>query len=123
VPGTTTLARTPSSERTSPRITAFDERDSAEAYEGRSWDAWWRSDAAAVFQARERAYRLFQRTGDRRGAGRMSIWLGCDHLEFRGEPAVARGCGQRARRLLKGLPVAPDHGWLALHEGAVAAES
>jgi len=50
----------------------------------------------------------------------MAIWLASDHLDFRGEEAIANGWRQRARRLLDGLEPTPEHGWLALHEGDIA---
>jgi LuxR family transcriptional regulator, maltose regulon positive regulatory protein len=49
----------------------------------------------------------------------VAAWLAADHLEFRGEPAVANGWLQRARRLLEGQPTGPDHGWLAVHEASL----
>lgn len=50
----------------------------------------------------------------------MAVWLTWDYLAFRGEPVVARGWLQRARRLLDGLDPVPEHGWLAIREGEVA---
>jgi hypothetical protein len=42
----------------------------AEALEGRSHAAWWLDDAETMFEARERAYRLYRRDGDLRSAAR-----------------------------------------------------
>ncbi|HEX2127126.1 MAG TPA: LuxR C-terminal-related transcriptional regulator, partial [Thermoleophilaceae bacterium] len=39
-----------------------------------------------------------------------------DHVDFRGEPAVAKGWLGRARRLLEDLEPGPEHGWLWVHE-------
>ena len=51
----------------------------------------------------------------------MAAWLASDHLEFRGDDAVARGWLERAHRLLDDVvPESEDHGWLALHEGSYA---
>lgn len=86
---------------------------SAEAWEGRSWAAWWLDDVELCLDARERAYRLHRAAGDIRGAARMALWIGDDHLEFRGEAAVANGWFQRAERLLADLEPTPEHGWLA----------
>jgi LuxR family transcriptional regulator, maltose regulon positive regulatory protein len=86
---------------------------SAAAWEGRSWAAWWLDDVALCLEARERAYRRYRRDGDRRGAARMALWIGDDHLEFRGEAAVANGWFQRAERILRDLDPTPEHGWLA----------
>src|SRR5688572_24759781 len=93
--------------------------ETAEAYEGLSWIAWSLNDVEALFDARERAVRLYRQAGDNLGAARMAIWLSADHLDFRGRAAVARGWRQRAARLLEGMPTAPEHGWLALIEGDV----
>ena len=94
--------------------------ETPEACEGLSWAAWWLDDEAAVFSARERAYRLYKRGGDRASAARMATWLAVDHLDFHGSAAVASGWLRRAHRLLDPLEPGPDHGWLAFHEGYLA---
>jgi DNA-binding CsgD family transcriptional regulator/tetratricopeptide (TPR) repeat protein len=90
------------------------------AYEGLSWAAWWLDDGPAVFDARERAYRLYRAHDDAAGAARMAIWLACDQLDFRGAQAVAQGWLARARRLLEPLDRNAEHGWLAFFEGYLA---
>src|SRR5512145_555912 len=65
----------------------------------------------------ERAYRLYRERGDRPSAARMAIWLTSDYFDFRGEPAIADGWFQRARRLLEGLDPTPEHAWLTFMEG------
>lgn len=101
---------------------AIEGKETAEGREGLSWAAWYQDDARATFEARERAYTLFRRRGDRASAARMAMWAAVDHLEFRGQLAVAKGWFARARRLLDGLPLCVEHGWLALHDGAIAVE-
>lgn len=96
---------------------ALAQEETPEALEGLSWAANWLDDAAATIESRERAYRLYRERGDRAGAGRMAIWLANDYSDFRGEPAIADGWFQRARRLLEGLEPAPEHAWLTLLEG------
>jgi LuxR family maltose regulon positive regulatory protein len=93
---------------------------SAEALEGLGVAAWWLDDAAATFAARERAYSLYRRRGDRRSAARLATLLGIDSHQFRGEPAIGHGWFRRAHRLLEGLPPAPEHGWLRIWEGQIA---
>ena len=88
-----------------------------EGLEGLGLAAYWLDDAPTVFHARERAYRLYQQRGDRRGAGRVAMSLADDSLSFRGEAAVARGWLRRAVRLLAGLSPIPEQGWLKLFEG------
>ncbi len=94
--------------------------ESPEAYEGLSWAAWWLDDGAAVFDARERAYRLYRGRGEAAAAARMATWLAADELDFHGAWAPASGWLRRAHRLLDPLEPGPDHGWLAFHEGYVA---
>ena len=94
--------------------------ETAEALEGLGWAGYCLDDGALTFDAREHAYRLYREQGDARAAARVAAWLASDCLEFRGAPAVANGWLQRAHRLLDDLEPEADHGWLALHEGAIA---
>lgn len=102
---------------------ALAESDSAEAWEGLSWAAFWLEDGVSAIAAREHAYRLYREAGDLRGAARMAIWLGNDHLDFRGEEAVAQGWFARCERLLKDLEPSPEHGWLAALRAAIALDA
>jgi LuxR family transcriptional regulator, maltose regulon positive regulatory protein len=102
---------------------AFSAGAGARALEGLAWAAWWRSDAPALFPAREAAFRAYRDAGDAVAAARVATWLACDHEDFRGEHAVANGWRRRARRLLTEAPVSPEHGWLEFHEGAYALEA
>jgi ATP/maltotriose-dependent transcriptional regulator MalT len=95
------------------------ERESAEALEGLGVAAWWLDDAEIVFDARERAYRLYSERGDRRSAARIAVWLAWDAWAFRGEHAVSNGWLQRARSLLSGLPACPEQAWLEVREGSL----
>ena len=99
---------------------ALEEEETPETLEGLSWSAWWLDDAGAVFDARERAYRLYRKRGDGADAARMATWLAVDHLDFHGALAVASGWLQRAHRLLDPQQPGPEHGWLAFHDGYVA---
>ena len=97
--------------------------ETPEAFEGLSWAAWWVDDGPVVFEARERAYRLYKRTEERASAARMATWLACDQLDFHGAWAVASGWLRRAHRLLDPLEPGPDHGWLDFFEGYLAQEA
>jgi LuxR family maltose regulon positive regulatory protein len=94
--------------------------ESAEALEGLGLAAWWLDDAAATFDARERAYALYAAAADRRSAGRVATWLAWDANAFRGEAAVARGWLARAHRQLEGLEQTSEYGWLLTREGEIA---
>ncbi|MCI0622063.1 MAG: hypothetical protein L0387_10410 [Acidobacteria bacterium] len=99
---------------------ALSHEETPEALEGLGWAAAWLEDGATAIEARERAYRLYRERGDRPSAARMAIWLVGDYFDFRGEPAVADGWLQRARRLLEGLDPTPEHAWLTFKDGNVA---
>src|ERR671923_488192 len=99
---------------------ALSREEAPEALEGLSWAAWWLDDADAVFDARERAFRLYRKWGEAASAARMATWLAADQLDFRGAVAVGSGWLGRAGRLLESLERGPDHGWLAFHEGYIA---
>jgi len=91
-----------------------------EALEGLGLAAWWLDLADVVFDARERAYRSYLERDDRLSAARMAVWLAWDSAAFRGEDAVANGWLGRARRLLEGLPDAPEHAFLSLRAAVFA---
>jgi len=95
-------------------------RESPEALEGLGVAAWWLDLADVLFDARERAYRLYREREDRAGAARIAVCLAWDCWAFRGEHAVANGWLQRARRLLEDLPDSSERAWLELREGALA---
>jgi ATP/maltotriose-dependent transcriptional regulator MalT len=99
---------------------ALRKRETPEALEGLSWAAWWLDDAPSVFEARDRAYRLYRQRSDPASAARMAIWLAIDHLDFHGAHAVTAGWLRRATRLLEPLSPGPEHGWLAFQEGYLA---
>ena len=94
--------------------------ETAESCEGLSWAAWWLDDAPTVFDARERAYRLYRARGDIADAARMATWLAVDELDFHGATSVASGWLRRAHRLLDPLEPGPAHGWLSFQEGYLA---
>ena len=70
---------------------ALGREEAPDALEGLSWAAWWLDDAPTVFDARERAYRLYRKRGQPASAARMATWLAGDQLDFRGAMAVASG--------------------------------
>ena len=118
--GNAALARGAWTEARAAFETALAVRESPEALEGLGMAAWWLDLADMLFDARERAYRLYRERGDRAGAGRVAVNLAWDCWAFRGEHAVASGWLQRARRLLEDLPDSRERAWLELREAALA---
>lgn len=96
--------------------------ESPEALEKYAWAVWWLGDEQETFFSRERAYNLYRKRNDYQGAARVAMWIASDYSDFRGETVIANGWRQRAHRLLKGKKTVLEHGWLALHFGAVAIE-
>lgn len=90
--------------------------ETPEAWEGLSLALWWRNDLEEMFSTRERAYALYRAAGNRRGAGRVALWLAWDYLGRLGQMAVANGWMQRAHNLLDDLDRCGEQGWLALRE-------
>ena len=94
--------------------------ETGEALEGLGLAAWWLDLADIVFDARERAYRIYHQQSNRTAAARVAVWLAWDTSAFRGEHAIATGWLQRARRLLDDQPATAEHAWLALRSGVSA---
>lgn len=92
-------------------------QEDAHALEGLGLAAWWLDLTATVFDARERAYRLYRERGETRAAARVAVWLGWDYAAFRGEPAVARGWFGLARELLADDTTCAEFAWLSVREG------
>lgn len=88
-----------------------------EAYEGLAWAAAWLNEQDRLFDARQTAFRLYRERDDELGAARQALWLSADYVDYRGEFSAANGWAQRAHRILDALPVASEHGWLAVIEG------
>ncbi len=120
IAGREALARAAWEEARASFEAALNLEETPEACEGLSWAATWLEDGATAIEARERAYRLYRERGDHSSAARMAIWLTSDYFDFRGEPAVADGWLQRARRLLEGLAPTPEHAWLTFMDGYLA---
>jgi len=97
---------------------ALDEEETPEAHEGLGWAAIWRDEVDRALGCFEDAHRLYLERDDRRDAGRVALWLAYTHGYIRGQPAIAGGWGERATRLLEGLPPGPEHVWLAIATAA-----
>jgi hypothetical protein len=68
---------------------ALGEDGKPEALEGLGWAALWRDDVAAGISAFEDAHRVYLEGEDRRGAGRVALWLTYSHGYIRGQLAIA----------------------------------
>jgi ATP/maltotriose-dependent transcriptional regulator MalT len=99
---------------------ALEREETPEALEGLASAAYWLSDGPAVFGAHERAYSLYHKRGDRRGAARMATALAVLHEANRGESAVSSGWLQRANRQLEGSDPNPEQAWLRFWEAHLA---
>jgi ATP/maltotriose-dependent transcriptional regulator MalT len=91
-----------------------------EAWEGLSRAAWWLGDEDSTLAARERAYRAYREEGDARGAARMAMWLASDHLDFRGDDAVASAWLSRGRALLRDREPCAELGYITLLDADIA---
>ena len=94
--------------------------DAAEAWEGLSRAAWWQGDQDTTLSARERAYRAYREADDMCGAARMAMWLASDHLDFRGDDAVASAWLARGRALLGDQGACAESGFLTVLEADMA---
>jgi DNA-binding CsgD family transcriptional regulator len=94
--------------------------ESPEVLEGLGLALRWLDEFPRCFAAQERAYLLYRRAGDTRGAARLATRLGRDNLIVRADSAVASGWLSRASRLLEDEGDCPERGWLALREGQIA---
>jgi DNA-binding NarL/FixJ family response regulator len=118
--GRAALARADWSEARACFEAAAANRDAGEAWEGVSRAAWWQGDQEATLAARERAYRGYRRAGDPCGAARTAMWLASDHLDFRGDDAVAGAWLRRARALVDDHEPCAEQGWVTLLEADIA---
>jgi ATP/maltotriose-dependent transcriptional regulator MalT len=94
--------------------------ESPEAWEGLSRAAWWLGDQEQTLTARERAYRGYRRAADVCGAARMAMWIASDHLDFRGDDAVASAWLRRGRALLRAHEPCAEEGYITLLEADIA---
>lgn len=96
---------------------AVQQHAAPEALEGLATAAEWLDDIPTATEVRQRAYQMYRERQDPRGAARVAGMLAHTYLAYWGEVAVANGWLQLARRLLAGLDLSEEHGWLALWDG------
>jgi DNA-binding NarL/FixJ family response regulator len=93
---------------------------SAPAFEGLGLASRWLGAQDAAIRALQQAYRLHRRADDRRGAARVALHLCLAEFYFHDDMAVGLGWVERADRLLEGVELGAEHGWLALLRGHLA---
>jgi class 3 adenylate cyclase len=81
--------------------------------------AWWSGKLSICIDARERAYPAYIRAGDKLGAGRVALNVAHDYSQ-KGDGSLFAGWLGRAERLLKDLPLSPEHGYLVRMKSAAA---
>jgi LuxR family maltose regulon positive regulatory protein len=109
-------------------VASLEEAVGADPHDAMAWEALAMACTAleatdGAIEARERAYALFREQGDDLGCARVALDLVYDYLESRGEPAVANGWLQRARRLLAELPPAREHALLRIFDAFLTMSS
>ena len=81
--------------------------------------AWWTGRLDAGIHARDRAYRVYERTGDRRGAGRCACKL-YDDWALKANAAVSAAWLRRGRRALENEVECAEYGILLVSEAEIA---
>jgi DNA-binding CsgD family transcriptional regulator len=99
---------------------ALADSESADAHEGLAMVGRWVSDESAVFEHAAAAFRLFRAQQEFASAARVAMYIADDCVAYRGEPAVAHGWLDLARRLLEGVPQCAEHGWMEFYDGFFA---
>ena len=90
-----------------------------EALEVLAEAAWWTGQLDDCIAARDRAYRWYERTGDRRSAGRCARNL-YDDWGMKGNAAVSAAWLRRARRALDHELECSEYGFLQVSEAEIA---
>jgi DNA-binding NarL/FixJ family response regulator len=83
--------------------------------DGLGQSLWWLGEREAAIDRRREAYAAYRRRGDDRSAGRIAVYLAGEH-RIDGQDAAGAGWLARAQRLLGGLGVVPELGWLGIEE-------
>jgi ATP/maltotriose-dependent transcriptional regulator MalT len=99
---------------------ALEEGETGEALEGLAEAATWMHEVELVFDAYERAYRVYMERGDHLGAGRVATWIGNAHYSYRRDLAVTAGWLERAERLLAEHGPSAERAWLLAFRAHVA---
>ena len=104
--------------------TAVEEHpEDAAAWESLGIAHGWLQETDDAVEARQRAFALYRERGDDAASARVALELANDFFEVRGEPAVANGWFQRARRLLQDLPPCQEHALLKVWDAYMALTS
>ena len=90
-----------------------------DALDGLGQSLWWLGLREQAIASRREAYLVYRRRGDSRNAGRIAVYLAAEE-RIAGRTASASGWLARARRLLAGLGVSSEAGWLEVEEAKAA---
>jgi len=88
--------------------------ETPEALDGLGQALWWLGDVDGAIASRERAYAAFRRSGDRRRAARIALWVSREYLAVRANLPASNGWLARAEGLIRDLGEDHEAGWLAL---------
>lgn len=90
-----------------------------DSLDGLGQSLWWLGANDDAVANRRAAYLAYRDRGDVRNAGRIASYLAAEE-RIAGRAAAASGWLARARRLLDGLGVVPELGWLEVEEAKAA---
>jgi DNA-binding NarL/FixJ family response regulator len=97
---------------------ALAEQESGDAYLVLATALWCGYEIDRAIVEMKAAYRHYTRESRPERAGWLASWVAFEELTTRGNPAVARGWLQRARRLLDGRPACAEQGWFLIWDAA-----
>ncbi|MBM3678620.1 MAG: tetratricopeptide repeat protein [Actinobacteria bacterium] len=92
------------------------------ALDGLGQASWWLGERERAIETRREAYLGYRKRGEVLDGARVAIYLAGEE-RIDGRRATAAGWLARARRLLAGLEVTPEAGWLAIEEAKSAPEA
>ncbi len=97
---------------------ALAEEESGDAYLLLATALWCGYEIDRSIVEMKAAYRQYTREARPERAGWLASWIAIEELTTRGNPAVARGWLQRARRLLDDRPACAEQGWFLIWDAA-----
>jgi DNA-binding NarL/FixJ family response regulator len=96
--------------------------DDPDALDGLGQSLWWLGARDEAIATRREAYLAYRRLGDSRNAGRVATYIAAEE-RIAGRTASSSGWLARARRLLDGIGVCSEAGWLEVEEAKAAPDA